>query len=68
MASPKKRRPENVAGDFFVDETCIDCDTCRWMAPLTFDEAGDASRVFAQPGTPAEVEAALQALVACPTA
>jgi glyoxylase-like metal-dependent hydrolase (beta-lactamase superfamily II)/ferredoxin len=68
MASPSKRRPENVAGDFFVDDTCIDCDTCRWMAPLTFDQAGDMSRVFAQPETQAEIEAALQALVACPTA
>jgi hypothetical protein len=27
------RRAENVPGDLFVDETCINCDTCRWMAP-----------------------------------
>ncbi|KAG8473786.1 hypothetical protein CXB51_035975 [Gossypium anomalum] len=29
----KQRRPQNADGDFFVDHTCIDCDTCRWMAP-----------------------------------
>lgn len=26
-------RPENVEGAFYVDHTCIDCDTCRMMAP-----------------------------------
>jgi hypothetical protein len=33
MANPKKRVPENVSGDFFVDTTCIDCDTCRQIGP-----------------------------------
>ncbi|XP_049364518.1 uncharacterized protein LOC125829322 isoform X2 [Solanum verrucosum] len=32
-ASLEARRPQNVSGEFFVDHTCIDCDTCRWMAP-----------------------------------
>jgi len=68
MASPARRRPENVAGDIYVDDTCIDCDTCRWMAPGTFDRAGEQSRVHQQPATPAELQRALMALVACPTA
>jgi glyoxylase-like metal-dependent hydrolase (beta-lactamase superfamily II)/ferredoxin len=68
MASPDKRLPTNVAGDFYVDETCIDCDACRWIAPRTFDRKGEHSRVHAQPATPAEEARALQALVACPTA
>ncbi len=67
MASQHRRLPSNVPGDFFVDETCIDCDTCRWMAPETFDSAGEYSRVYRQPETPVEVERALQALIACPT-
>jgi hypothetical protein len=25
MANARKRVPENVAGDFFVDRTCINC-------------------------------------------
>jgi hypothetical protein len=29
MAIPRKRVPENVPGDFFVDSTCIDCDSGR---------------------------------------
>jgi glyoxylase-like metal-dependent hydrolase (beta-lactamase superfamily II)/ferredoxin len=67
MATVDERRPENVPGDFYVDTTCIDCDACRWIAPRTFDRAGEMSRVFAQPTSPADVARALQALVACPT-
>ena len=26
MANPRKRLPDNVPGDYFVDSTCIDCD------------------------------------------
>jgi glyoxylase-like metal-dependent hydrolase (beta-lactamase superfamily II)/ferredoxin len=67
MASAARRRRENVAGDFFVDSTCIDCDTCRWMAPETFTDAGDQSAVHRQPRSEPERRRALQALVACPT-
>ena len=34
MANPKKRVPQNVPGDFFVDSTCIDCDACRQRVHL----------------------------------
>ena len=67
MASPTRRLASNVPGDFFVDSTCIDCDTCRWMAPETFDAAGDHARVHRQPRGEAETLGALQALLACPT-
>ena len=67
MASERRRLATNVPGDFFVDESCIDCDACRWIAPATFDEAGDQSRVHRQPSSEEEVETALQALLACPT-
>ncbi len=68
MANPKRSRPENTAGDFYVDDTCIDCDTCRWLAPATFLRAGEFSAVGRQPATSTERELALQAAVACPTA
>ena len=68
MARLDDRRTENVPGDVYVDTSCIDCDTCRWMAPEVFDRAGDMSRVHRQPRTDAELRRALQALVACPTA
>eukprot|EP00850_Spirogloea_muscicola_P021979 SM000270S10376 [mRNA] locus=s270:96436:98730:- [translate_table: standard] len=64
----RKRRPENVDGDFFVDHTCIDCDTCRWMTPETFSRIGDMSAVHRQPDSKEERVRALQALLACPTA
>ncbi|MBX2862865.1 MAG: MBL fold metallo-hydrolase [Leptolyngbyaceae cyanobacterium MAG.088] len=68
MAQLKARRSENVEGDFFVDTSCIDCDTCRWMAPDVFGRHGDMSAVYAQPTTPEHRIQALQALLSCPTA
>lgn len=68
MAQVALRRPQNAPGDLFVDATCIDCDTCRWMAPATFARRDGMSAVAAQPRDGAERLAALQALVACPTA
>jgi len=68
MAQLTQRRPENVAGDFYVDQTCIDCDTCRWMAPEIFTELADQSVVYHQPTSPDERLRAMQALLSCPTA
>lgn len=67
MADLAKRYDDNVAGEFFVDATCIDCDTCRQLAPATFAEAGDHSYVHCQPANPSEQRLALHALLACPT-
>ncbi len=68
MAHLQKRHPRNVEGDFFVDRTCIDCDTCRWMAPQIFERQDAQSVVGHQPRSAREREAALQALLSCPTA
>jgi glyoxylase-like metal-dependent hydrolase (beta-lactamase superfamily II)/ferredoxin len=68
MADPKKSLATNVSGNFFVDSTCIDCDTCRQLAPRTFVEDGSYSAVFRQPENDEEVLEALRALVCCPTA
>ncbi len=68
MAKTTLRRAENVPGDFFVDTTCIDCDTCRWIDPRTFGRAGEQSFVQAQPDGADAEQRALMALVACPTA
>lgn len=67
MAREALRLPENAPGDFFVDESCIDCDACRQIAPGTFRDHGDRSSVHRQPETAEEVRRALMALVACPT-
>lgn len=68
MAKLKQRRHENIKGNFYVDESCIDCDTCRWMAPETFKRIGEQSAVYHQPENSAAELAALQALLSCPTA
>lgn len=67
MANIARRLPENIGGDFYVDETCIDCDACRQIAPTIFRDHGDQSSVFHQPETEAETRLALMSLVACPT-
>lgn len=67
MANPTKRVPDNVPGEFFVDSTCIDCDTCRQIAPQVFAEAATSAYVRRQPHTVSDRHSALQALVSCPT-
>ena len=62
----KQRRPANAEGNLFVDESCIDCDTCRWMAPETYGRAGTKSYVYRQPEGD-EKAMALAAVAACPT-
>src|SRR5499427_4230695 len=68
MANPQHAYAENVSGNFFVDDTCIDCDLCRQIAPSVFEEGSDHSFVAHQPESPAETHRAAMALVACPTA
>ena len=67
MANLQDRLPENVPGDFFVDSTCIDCDTCSQLAPSIFRDHGDQCSVYHQPEGADETKRALMALVACPT-
>jgi glyoxylase-like metal-dependent hydrolase (beta-lactamase superfamily II)/ferredoxin len=67
MANIQRRLPENVPGDFFVDASCIDCDTCSQLAPTVFRDHGEQCSVYHQPETDAETRLALMALVACPT-
>ena len=67
MADAALRISDNVAGDFFVDSTCIDCDACRQIAPAVFRDAGNQSIVFHQPANDDELLASQKALIACPT-
>ena len=66
MAARARRLDSNSPGDFYVDETCIDCGTCRWLAPATFDAEGERSRVHRQPARERDVAQARLALLACP--
>jgi glyoxylase-like metal-dependent hydrolase (beta-lactamase superfamily II)/ferredoxin len=67
MANAARRLPENVPGDFYVDDSCIDCDACRQIAPAVFRDHGDQSSVYRQPTAEDEVRRSLMAIAACPT-
>jgi glyoxylase-like metal-dependent hydrolase (beta-lactamase superfamily II)/ferredoxin len=69
MAKLDDRLPHNSAGEFFVDASCIDCDTCRSLAPAVFSRAADFQQSYVkhQPASEDEHLQALMALVACPT-
>ncbi len=69
MAELNNRKPENVAGRFYVDDTCIDCDLCRETAPGLFrrDDDTGQSYVYLQPSMLAEIGLAMDALAGCPT-
>jgi glyoxylase-like metal-dependent hydrolase (beta-lactamase superfamily II)/ferredoxin len=66
MANIKNKRNQNSEGNFYVDQTCIDCGTCYWMAPNVFEEVGDMSAVTTQPAEKDE-KRAMEALFSCPT-
>ena len=59
---------ENVAGTFYVDSSCIDCDVCRDTAPDNFirSDENSYSFVYKQPGTEEERLACEEALSCCP--
>jgi len=69
MATITDRLPQNIAGRYYVDETCIDCGLCRDTAPASFrfhEETG-FSVVYRQPVTPDELTLAEEARQGCPT-
>ncbi|CAL8463636.1 g3170 [Coccomyxa elongata] len=65
--SVREARPENVDGEFYVDHTCIDCDTCRWIAPEFYGRVGSQSAMTAQPQSQEDRILSFQALLSCPT-
>jgi len=69
MADSSNKYPENVAGPYYCDDQCIDCDLCRETAPANFarDEDGGYTYVFKQPESPEEEALCAAALEACPT-
>ena len=68
MADAKRRVDSNVAGDFFVDSSCINCGVNRHYAPKTFGDDGAHAFVKNQPSSEADTLAAQMALLACPVA
>ena len=68
MADKEDKNEENVAGKFYVDSQCIDCDLCRETAPSNFTRADDEgySFVFKQPENAEEEAQCREAMEGCP--
>ena len=66
MARVDLRNQANAAGNWFVDTRCIDCGTCREIAPGLFGEDSGLAVVRRQPDDGEERDAWLAAQ-ACPT-
>src|SRR5271166_2177202 len=68
MADAANKYAENIAGKYYVDNQCIDCDLCRETAPDNFkrNEDGGYSFVFKQPESPDEEARCKEAKEACP--
>ena len=68
MATLLDRVPQNVAGKYYVDTSCIDCDQCRAIAPELFGRTEDGmSFLLKQPATTEETTAAEEAVNSCAT-
>ena len=69
MAEKTDRLPQNAAGAYYVDSSCVDCDLCRNTAPDFFqrDEETGFSFVHRQPITSEERALAEEAKQGCPT-
>lgn len=68
MADLANKYDDNVAGKYYVDDQCIDCDLCRETAPANFtrNDDGGHSFVHKQPETPEEEALSKEAMEGCP--
>jgi ferredoxin len=68
MADLENRYDDNVKGEYYVDDQCIDCDLCRETATDNFtrNEDGGYSYVYKQPTTPEERALCEEAMEGCP--
>ena len=69
MADPTDKFFRNLPGPYYNDNTCIDCDLCREMAPMLFRRDDDEGKTYVwhQPVGADEISLAEEARAACPT-
>jgi ferredoxin len=68
MADLANRYLDNISGNYYVDNQCIDCDLCRETAPANFrrNDDGGYSFVYKQPENPDEETQCKEAMEGCP--
>jgi ferredoxin len=69
MANRNEKTVGNAPGKFYVDQTCVDCDMCRGIAPEVFRRDDDLGQTVAhrQPSTNDEIALATEAMLGCPS-
>jgi ferredoxin len=69
MADLDDKLADNVAGKWYVDSNCIDCDVCRTTAPNNFAANEDEGYSFVkkQPESDEETEQMEESMESCPT-
>lgn len=68
MADKANKVPGSVAGKYYVDTQCIDCNLCRDTAPENFkqDEAAGYAFVYKQPANATEETQCKDSKDSCP--
>ena len=68
MADVSEKKSENVAGKYYVDNSCSGCQVCVSSAPDNFrmSEDEEYAYVFKQPDNDDEMEACAEAMDGCP--
>jgi ferredoxin len=68
MATKEDKYEDNVAGKYYCDTECIDCDLCRETAPDNYkrNEDGGYSFVYKQPENEEEEALCAEAMDGCP--
>ncbi len=68
MADPDDKLPDQAAGKYYVDSSCIDCDVCRTTAPNNFEANEDEGYSFVkkQPDGDEEEAQCEESMESCP--
>ena len=69
MADKTDKFEDNVAGPYYIDQSCTFCLVCMDSAPTTIKESddGDHCYVAKQPENDEEIEQLKEAMEECPT-
>jgi ferredoxin len=66
MPDPSRKNPKNAPGPWYVDLSCVACDTCTDISPEIFGRGEDRA-AFVREHRPAEADLFRFALESCPT-
>lgn len=65
MPNPKQRHPQNAPGAWYVDLSCVSCDTCTDISPEIFGR-DENRKAYVRSQRPEDAELFQFALESCP--